>query len=157
VIITTIFFSALGVFWLFWLTGTTFSIMAAIGILILMGVVVNNGIVMVEHINTLRRQGEDRHTALVHGCRDRLRPILMTMGTTILGMLPLTFAGVQMGGDGPPYYPMARAIVGGLAFSTGVSLFALPTFYVIVDSMRLNLRARWRTAWRQLHGPAAAA
>jgi HAE1 family hydrophobic/amphiphilic exporter-1 len=150
VIITTVFFSALGVFWLFWLTGTTFSIMAAIGILILMGVVVNNGIVMVEHINTLRRQGEDRHTALVHGCRDRLRPILMTMGTTILGMLPLCIAGAAMGGDGPPYYPMARAIVGGLAFSTLISLLALPTFYAIVDEARLRGRARWRLAWQRV-------
>lgn len=150
VIITTIFFSALGVFWLFWLTGTTFSIMASIGILVLMGVVVNNGIVMVEHINTLRRSGLARHDALVMGCRDRLRPILMTMGTTILGMLPLTIAGTQMGGDGPPYYPMARAIVGGLVFSTVISLFALPTFYAIVDDWRLRSRARWKTAWAQL-------
>lgn len=150
VIITTVFFSALGVFWLFWLTGTTFSIMAAIGILILMGVVVNNGIVMVEHINTLRRQGHDRHTALVHGCRDRLRPILMTMGTTILGMLPLCIAGAAMGGDGPPYYPMARAIVGGLAFSTLISLLALPTFYAMVDDARLRGRTRWRLAWQRV-------
>jgi HAE1 family hydrophobic/amphiphilic exporter-1 len=150
VIVTTIGFSALGVFWLFWLTGTTFSIMAAIGILVLMGVVVNNGIVMVEHINTLRRSGLDRHAALVAGCRDRLRPILMTMGTTILGMLPLTMAGAQMGGDGPPYYPMARAIVGGLVFSTVISLFALPTFYAIVDDWRLRSQARWKTAWAQL-------
>ncbi len=155
VIVTTIFFSALGVFWLFWLTGTTFSIMASIGILVLMGVVVNNGIVMVEHINTLRRSGLARHDALVMGCRDRLRPILMTMGTTILGMLPLTMAGTQMGGDGPPYYPMARAIVGGLVFSTVISLFALPTFYAIVDDWRLRSRARWKTAWAQLQATRA--
>jgi HAE1 family hydrophobic/amphiphilic exporter-1 len=152
VIVTTIFFSALGVFWLFWLTSTTFSIMAWIGILVLMGVVVNNGIVMVEHINTLRRSGMERHEALVAGCRDRLRPILMTMGTTILGMLPLCIGGTQMGGDGPPYYPMARAIVGGLVFSTLISLFALPTFYDMMDSARLKSTARWRTAWRQLQG-----
>jgi HAE1 family hydrophobic/amphiphilic exporter-1 len=155
VIVTTIFFSVLGVFWLFWLTDTTFSIMASIGILVLMGVVVNNGIVMVEHINTLRRSGLNRHDALVAGCRDRLRPILMTMGTTILGMLPLTLGGTQMGGDGPPYYPMARAIVGGLVFSTVISLFALPTFYAIVDEWSLHLRARWSKAWAQL-GPARA-
>ncbi|MCG6117797.1 MAG: efflux RND transporter permease subunit [Aquimonas sp.] len=156
IIITTVFFSAFGVFWLFWLTGTTFSIMASIGILILMGVVVNNGIVMVEHINTLRRSGLPRHDALVQGCRDRLRPILMTMGTTILGMLPLTLGTTQMGGDGPPYYPMARAIVGGLAFSTIVTLFALPTFYAVVDDLRLRSRARWARAWSQVR-PAPAA
>jgi len=116
---------------------------------------VNNGIVMVEHINTLRRSGMDRHEALVAGCRDRLRPILMTMGTTILSMLPLTIGGTEMGGDGPPYYPMARAIVGGLVFSTLISLFALPTFYAMVDQWRLNSRARWKAAWAQIQ-PAGA-
>ncbi|PKM09452.1 MAG: hypothetical protein CVV17_00730, partial [Gammaproteobacteria bacterium HGW-Gammaproteobacteria-7] len=83
-ILSGILFSALGVFWLFWLTGTTFSIMAAIGILVLMGVVVNNGIVMIEHINNLRREGLPRTEALVAGGRERLRPILMTVGTTLL-------------------------------------------------------------------------
>jgi HAE1 family hydrophobic/amphiphilic exporter-1 len=60
-----------------------------------------------------------------------------------------------MGGDGPPYYPMARAIVGGLVFSTVISLFALPTFYAMVDDWSLHLRARWAKAWAQL-GPARA-
>ena len=136
-IMSNIFFSALGVFWLFALTGTTFSIMASIGILVLMGVVVNNGIVMIEHINSLRRLGRSRTDALVEGSRERLRPILMTMGTTILGMLPLCISGTQIGGDGPPYYPMARAIVGGLAFSTVVSLLFLPTIYAVLDDFRL--------------------
>ncbi len=136
-IITSIFFSALGVFWLFALTGTTFTIMASIGILVLMGVVVNNGIVMFEHINALRRDGRARTDALVEGARERLRPILMTMGTTILGMMPLCIGGAQIGGDGPAYYPMARAIVGGLAFSTIVSLLFLPTIYAVLDDLRL--------------------
>lgn len=137
-IITSIFFSALGVFWLFALTGTTFTIMASIGILVLMGVVVNNGIVMFEHINALRRGGMARTDALVEGARERLRPILMTMGTTILGMLPLCIGGAQIGGDGPAYYPMARAIVGGLIFSTIVSLVFLPTIYAVLDDMRMG-------------------
>jgi len=135
-ILGTIVFSMLGVFWLFWLSDTTFSIMAAIGILILMGVVVNNGIVMLEHINHLRRSGLSREDALVQGSRDRLRPILMTMGTTVLGMLPLCFGSTQLGGDGPPYFPMARAIVGGLVFSTIVSLAVLPTMYAILDDFK---------------------
>jgi HAE1 family hydrophobic/amphiphilic exporter-1 len=70
-------------------------------------------------------------------------------------MLPLTIAGTQMGGDGPPYYPMARAIVGGLVFSTVISLFALPTLYAMVDEWRLRSRARWKTAWRQIGAAAA--
>jgi len=135
-ILTTIVYSIFGVFWLFWLTGTTFSIMAMIGILVLMGVVVNNGIVMVEHINQLRVAGQSRTDALAHGCRDRLRPILMTMGTAILGMLPICISSTQIGGNGPPYYPMARAIVGGLIFSTIVTLAVMPTIYALLDDWR---------------------
>jgi HAE1 family hydrophobic/amphiphilic exporter-1 len=134
-IMSSIVFSAFGVFWFFVITNTTFTIMAAIGILVLMGVVVNNGIVMIEHINNLRREGYSRLDALVEGSRERLRPILMTMGTTILGMIPLTLGGAQIGGDGPGYYPMARAIVGGLIFSTVVSLVFLPTIYAILDDV----------------------
>lgn len=145
-IMSSIVFSIFGVFWLFWITGTVFTIMASIGILVLMGVVVNNGIVMVEHINTLRRQGLDRTTALVQGSRDRLRPILMTMGTAILGMVPIALSTTQMAGSGPPYYPMARAIAGGLAFSTLVSLLFLPTIYAILDDMREAVSARMRKA-----------
>ncbi|PKM07770.1 MAG: AcrB/AcrD/AcrF family protein [Gammaproteobacteria bacterium HGW-Gammaproteobacteria-4] len=151
-IVSGVAFSALGVFWLFWLTGTTFSIMASIGILVLMGVVVNNGIVMIEHINNLRREGMARADALVAGSRERLRPILMTMGTTVLGMLPLCLEGPQLGGDGPPYYPMARAIVGGLVFSTIVSLLFLPTIYALFDDMSVRTsalvaRARRAAPW----------
>jgi len=103
--------------------------------LVRMGVVGNNGIVMVGHINKLRRDGLSRTDALVAGSRERLRPILMTMATAILGMLPLCFAGAAIGGDGPPYYPMARAVAGGLAFSTVVSLLFLPTIYAMLDDL----------------------
>jgi HAE1 family hydrophobic/amphiphilic exporter-1 len=147
-IMSGVLFSIFGVFWLFWLTGTEFNIMAFIGILVLMGVVVNNGIVMIEHINNLRRRGLSRTDALVEGSRERLRPILMTMGTAILAMVPISLGGTQMGGDGPAYYPMARAIAGGLAFSTVVSLLFLPTIYAILDDLRSGtsrLIARART------------
>jgi len=136
-ILTTFIFSIFGVFWLFWLTGTTYSIMASIGVLILMGVVVNNGIVMIVHINQLRHTGLGRRDALIQGAKDRLRPILMTMGTAILGMVPLCISNASIGGDGPPYYPMARAIAGGLVFSTLVSLLVLPTIYSLLDDMSL--------------------
>jgi hydrophobic/amphiphilic exporter-1 (mainly G- bacteria), HAE1 family len=154
-ILSAILFSILGVFWLFWLTGTTFSIMASIGILVLMGVVVNNGIVMIEHVNHLRREGMSRDLALVQGCRDRLRPVLMTMGTTILGMIPLCIAGTQIGGNGPPYYPMARAIVGGLMFSTIVTLLMLPTIYALIDDLRLWAARVKADAQRRARGESA--
>ncbi len=153
-ILSGILFSILGVFWLFALTGTTFSIMASIGILVLMGVVVNNGIVMVEHINLLRRSGMSRDVALVQGCRDRLRPILMTMGTAILGMVPIALSTTTIAGNNsPPYYPMARAIAGGLAFSTLVTLLFLPTIYAILDDLGTAVR---RTFARAGARPAAA-
>jgi HAE1 family hydrophobic/amphiphilic exporter-1 len=100
-----------------------------------MGVVVNNGIVMIEHINNLRRRGMSRTDALVEGSRERLRPILMTMGTAILAMVPIAM-GTSTSNDMPAYYPMARAIAGGLAFSTIVSLLFLPTIYAMLDDLR---------------------
>jgi HAE1 family hydrophobic/amphiphilic exporter-1 len=87
-----------------------------------------------------------RADALVQGARDRLRPVLMTMGTAILGMVPLCLANTQIGGDGPPYYPMARAIAGGLTFSTLVTLLALPTIYALLDDLSLWTRGVFRDA-----------
>lgn len=134
-IMSCVVFSIFGVFWLFWLTGTSFTVMAFIGILVLMGVVVNNGIIMVEHINNLRRRGMPRLEALVEGSRERLRPILMTMGTAILAMIPISLSDTVVLG-GLAYSPMARAVAGGLAFSTVVSLLFLPTIYAILDDLR---------------------
>ncbi|TFG41008.1 MAG: efflux RND transporter permease subunit [Chromatiales bacterium] len=146
IILGSIVFSIFGVFLLFAATGTTFSFMAMIGIMILIGVVVNNGIVLVDHINNLRQEGVSRDAAIVTAGRDRLRPILMTVATTIVGLLPLAIGTTQVGGDGPPYYPMARAIIGGLAFSTVVSLLVVPALYVYFDSLAAWGRKVMRTA-----------
>lgn len=148
--IVSILFSVVGVYWFFMLTGTTFSFMAMIGILILIGVVVNNGIVLIDHINHLRADGLPRNEAVVQAGRDRLRPILMTVGTTVLGLLPLCFGTTQIGGNGPPYFPMARAIVGGLLFSTVVSLVFLPSIYNWLDYLRHVPRRLFTWIWRQL-------
>jgi HAE1 family hydrophobic/amphiphilic exporter-1 len=134
--VCTILFSVIGVYWFFLVTGTTFTLMAMIGILILIGVVVNNGIVLIDHVNQLRNSGLSRENALLRAGEERLRPILMTVGTTVLGLTPLCIGTTQIGGDGPPYFPMARAIVGGLLFSTFVSLVLLPTIYTWLDVMR---------------------
>jgi hydrophobic/amphiphilic exporter-1 (mainly G- bacteria), HAE1 family len=133
---SSIIFAIVGVFWFFWMTGTTFSIMALIGILILIGVVVNNGIVLIDHIKRFRDNGFDRHSAIVEAGKERIRPILMTAGTTVLSLVPLCIVNTQIGGDGPPYYPMARAIVGGLTFSTIVTLLLLPRIYIMLDDLR---------------------
>jgi HAE1 family hydrophobic/amphiphilic exporter-1 len=135
IILGSIVFSVFGVFLFFAATGTTFSFMASIGIMILIGVVVNNGIVLVDHINNLRLEGLPRNEAIVEAGRERIRPILMTVATTIVGLAPLAISTTQIGGDGPPYFPMARAIIGGLAFSTMVSLLVVPALYAYFDTL----------------------
>ncbi len=128
VVMGTVPFASLGVFWLMMATGTPFNMMAMIGIVILIGVVVNNGIVLIDHINNRRKEGLSLDNAIVDACGERLRPILMTAGTTILGLLPLAvFHGANIAGA--EYYPMARAISGGLASSTVLTLLVLPTYY----------------------------
>ncbi|MDH3433156.1 MAG: efflux RND transporter permease subunit, partial [Gammaproteobacteria bacterium] len=146
IILGSIVFSVFGVFLFFAATDTTFSFMASIGIMILIGVVVNNGIVLVDHVNNLRQRGLMRDAAIVEAGRDRLRPILMTVATTIVGLSPLAIGSTQVGGDGPPYYPMARAIIGGLAFSTVVSLLVVPTLYIYFDNLSAWGRKVMRTA-----------
>ena len=146
IILGSIVFSIFGVFLFFAATGTVFSFMAMIGIMILIGVVVNNGIVLVDHINNLRQEGVPRNRSIVIAGRDRLRPILMTVATTIVGLAPLAVGTTQVGGDGPPYYPMARAIIGGLAFSTVVSLLVVPALYIYFDDLAAWGRNVMRTA-----------
>lgn len=136
-ILTCILYGIVGIFWFFFITGTTFDLMAIIGILILMGIVVNNGIVLIDHILHLRSEGLSRREAVIQGGKDRMRPILMTAGTTVLGLIPLCIGTTQIGGDGPPYFPMARAIVGGLTFSTVVTLIVLPSIYIILDDIKI--------------------
>ena len=136
-VLACILYGIVGIFWFFFITGTTFDLMAMIGILILMGIVVNNGIVLIDHIIHLREEGLSRAEAVVQGGKDRMRPILMTAGTTVLGLIPLCIGTTQIGGDGPPYFPMARAIVGGLIFSTVVTLIVLPSIYIILDDLKL--------------------
>ncbi|MCB9463387.1 MAG: efflux RND transporter permease subunit [Candidatus Eisenbacteria bacterium] len=136
-------FALLGVVWTLLLTGTPLNILAMIGVIILIGVVVNNGIVLLDHVNGLRRAGLSRDEAIREGCRDRFRPILMTASTTVLGLVPLAF-GTAAIGDGY-YYPLARAVMGGLTASTVLTLLLLPTFYVLAEDgvARLRQTIRW--------------
>jgi HAE1 family hydrophobic/amphiphilic exporter-1 len=138
-IITSILFAIVGSIWFLALTGTTITMMAMIGFMILIGVVVNIGIVLIAHVIDLRESGLPRREAILQAGRDRLRPILMTTLTTLLGMMPLAIGDAQVGGsgEGPAYYPMARAIMGGLGFSALVSLLIVPMFYVWFDDLNL--------------------
>jgi HAE1 family hydrophobic/amphiphilic exporter-1 len=141
---TSIIFAIVGVWWFFLITGTVFDLMAWIGILILIGVVVNNGIVLIDYTNQLRQRGIPRHEALIKAGGDRLRPILMTASTTVFSLVPLCLTKASIGGDGPPYYPMARAIVGGLVFSTLVTLIFLPSVYVMLDNLRIRAKGLYK-------------
>ena len=139
-VISSLLFSITGVFWAYMITGTSMSVMGMIGMLILMGIVVNNGIVLVDRINQLLNEGESLLNAVVDGCSSRIRPILMTVATTVLGLIPLALGSTRIGGDGPTYAPMAIAIIGGLLFSTLTSLFLVPLAYVLL------LKVRYRTS-----------
>jgi HAE1 family hydrophobic/amphiphilic exporter-1 len=130
----------LGVFWFMILTATPFNMMAVIGIVILIGVVVSNGIVLIDHINGNQRLGMSMEEAVFRGCDERLRPILMTAGTTILGLVPLAFQTGAHVGDAE-YYPMARAIIGGMTSGTILTLIFLPTYYRIVHTWLEKVRA----------------
>jgi HAE1 family hydrophobic/amphiphilic exporter-1 len=141
-IITSIFMAIVGVIWLLFVTRTTVTLMAFIGVQILIGVVVNIGIVLVAHINELRSKGMERMAAIVQAGRDRLRPILMTTLTASLGLLPLAAgdASLAVGGGGPSYAPMARSIMGGLLAGAVMSLFVVPAFYVWIDNGSLRVK-----------------
>lgn len=140
----TILFSILGIFLFFAITGTTFNVMAGIGAMILIGVVVNNGIVLIDHINNLRAEGMNRFDAVVQGGLDRIRPVLMTVSTTVVGLLPLSVSVSSVGGSGLSYFPMARAIIGGLTFSTIISLVLLPCIYCWLDDLSMWSKERFK-------------
>jgi HAE1 family hydrophobic/amphiphilic exporter-1 len=130
-IISSIIYSIVGVYWFFLITGTTMSVMGMIGILILMGIVVNNGIVLIDQINQMTPKLADLENVITEICATRLRPVLMTVATTVLGMIPLALGSTQIGGDGPSYSPLAIAIIGGLSFSTITSLYLVPWCYLM--------------------------
>ena len=134
-------FAMVGVTWTLWLTGTPFNMMARIGLMVLMGVVVNNGIVLLDHINNLRRFGLPRGEAIVEGCRERFRPIMMTASTTIIGLLPLALG--TSGLFDLRYFPLARTVMGGLAASTVLTLIVLPTYYTFFDDLTEWARRVW--------------
>jgi HAE1 family hydrophobic/amphiphilic exporter-1 len=141
IIMSCLPFSLVGVIWALLITGTDLGLMVFIGLVILIGIVVNNGIVLVDHVNNFRRDGKGIYEAVFAGGRERLRPILMTATTTILGLAPM--AAGQTNIAGTQYYPLARVVIGGLAVGTFLTLVALPTYYVIGERLAAWTRATW--------------
>lgn len=134
VIVLSIPFAFLGVYWTLFLTGTSFDVMAGVGLIILVGIVVNNAVVLVDRVNVLIAQSDDREVALLEAGRVRLRPIAMTALTTIGGLIPMAIGASEI--VGVPYAPLGRTVIGGLLASTVVTLFVVPLFYTLIDDLR---------------------
>jgi HAE1 family hydrophobic/amphiphilic exporter-1 len=139
IVIFTIPLSVIGIVLIYLLTGEPFNILTAVGLLVLVGVIVNNGIVLVDYTNMLRKRGLSLHHACVEAAGNRLRPILMTTLTTILGLVPMAFfpgEGSEMVG------PIGKTVLGGLSFGTLMTLFLMPTVYFIMNKHSDERKAR---------------
>lgn len=139
IILFAIPFTLVGVILAFLITGTTLSVVTFIGLIMLVGIVVNNGIVLVDYSNMLVRRGYSIRDAVMESGRSRLRPVLMTSMTTILGMLPMA---LSRGMGKELYAPLGITIIGGLLISMLVTLILVPTAYAAVHQRKLNKERR---------------
>ncbi len=128
-IMFTVPLGMVGVIWALFLTNTTLSVTSFEGVIVMIGIVVSNGILLVDYTNKLRRTGIELHEAVVKAGRTRLKPILMTTLATVLGLIPLALG---MGGE-KSQAPLAIAVIGGLTVSTLLTLFFVPTLYTIFE------------------------
>lgn len=128
IIMTSLMFAFSGVFIILYLTGHTLNIMSMIGAIMLIGIVVKNGIVLIDYISLNRERGMSIRTAVVLGGKSRLRPVVMTTLTTILGMVPMA---VGTGQGAETWRPMGTAVIGGLTFSTILTLLFVPALYCL--------------------------
>ncbi len=142
IIMFTIPFAMSGVFIALWLTATPLSLIALIGAIMLVGIVTKNGIVMVDYMNLLVERGSSISDAVIVGGKSRLRPVLMTSLTTVLGMLPMAFG---LGEGSETWQPMGIAVVGGLLMSTLITLFIVPSLYAMLEG-GIERRARRKAA-----------
>lgn len=145
VIMFSIPFAFTGVVLSLFLTGTTLSLIAALGAVLLIGIVVKNGIVLVDFINLMRDRGNELYQAIEKAGRSRLRPVLMTAGTTMLGMFPLA---LSRGEGSEIWSPMGITVIGGLVFSTVVTMVIVPVMYAILArrgerDKKMKLRKRF--------------
>ncbi|MCI7571326.1 MAG: efflux RND transporter permease subunit [Clostridiales bacterium] len=129
IIMVTMPLAFTGALLMLWICGFNISIIAAVGMLVLVGIVVNNGIVFIDFTVKLRQEGKSRHEALIEAGKNRLRPIMMTTLTTILGLMTLLF-GVGTGAD--MLQPMAVVVVGGLSYATILTLIVVPVLYDMI-------------------------
>lgn len=128
IIMTSLMFAFSGVFLILWLTGHTLNVMSMIGAIMLIGIVVKNGIVLIDYITLNRERGMAVRSAVIDGAKSRLRPVVMTSLTTILGMVPMA---IGTGQGSEMWAPMGTAVIGGLTFSTILTLLFVPTLYCV--------------------------
>ena len=128
IIMTSLLFAFSGVFIILWLTGHTLNVMSMIGAIMLIGIVVKNGIVLIDYITLNRERGLSVRRAVIDAGRSRLRPVVMTTLTTILGMVPMA---VGTGQGAEMWRPMGTAVIGGLTFSTILTLLFVPVLYCV--------------------------
>ena len=145
IIMTSLPFAFTGVFLLLFLTGHNLNVMSMIGAIMLIGIVVKNGIVLIDYISLNRERGMSIRSAVVNGGESRLRPIIMTALTTILGMVPMA---VSTGQGAEMWQPMGVAVIGGLTFSTLLTLFYVPAMYCLFASVGVK---RTRKALRKVN------
>jgi HAE1 family hydrophobic/amphiphilic exporter-1 len=141
VILFTLPFAAIGGILMLWLTGTNVSIPVYIGAIMLVGIAVNNGIVMVDYANQLRQQGLDVMTATRQSAVTRLRPILITTLTTVLALMPMA---IGVGEGAEVWAPLGRVLFGGLSVTTLFTLFFIPSLYSVIEEARARRLARAR-------------
>ena len=139
IIMFTIPFAMSGVFIALWMTSTPLSLIALIGAIMLVGIVTKNGIVMVDYMNLLVERGSSVADAVIAGGKSRLRPVLMTSLTTILGMVPMAM-GIGEGSE--TWQPMGISVVGGLLVSTFLTLFIVPALYAMMEGRKERKAAR---------------
>jgi HAE1 family hydrophobic/amphiphilic exporter-1 len=130
VILFSIPMAAVGAILALWITSTTVSIVVFIGLIMLAGIVVNNAIILIDKINQLRASGMEKVAATIEAGANRLRPILMTTLTTVLGLLPLA---IGLGEGAEMRAPMAITVIGGLMVSTLLTLLVIPSVYLLLD------------------------
>ncbi len=141
IMLVSIPFTFTGIVLALWMTGTDLNLMSMLGAIMLIGIVVKNGIVLIDYIHLLRERGESVIQAVVHAGRSRLRPVLMTTLTTLLGMLPMA---IGTGQGAEMWRPLGISIIGGLLVSTVMTLVVVPSIYCIFQGFKINASRR---AW----------
>lgn len=154
-IMVTLPLAAIGSFWYLYITDTPFDVLCMIGFLLLVGIIVKNGIVLIDFIKMERERGVDRYEAILCAGRDRLRPVLMTASTTILGSLPIGVGGA-LGGE-VSFDGVGKILIGGMVTGTLLTMIIVPVVYTVIDDVRMWFSSYFANLARLLRVRRAAA